>query len=879
MASELRVNTSSNRVGLGTITYTDTGPIISGITTGDNFKTGTTNVHSTGVELTNINTGGGTATFGGNLSIAEKIIHTGDTNTFIKLDTDTVTFETGGSEALRIDASQRIGIDYTPGSGDGPFNIDVTGSNNIFHLGHGTNNDNYYTTGASGTQYFRTPSKNQFIIKSDGKIGVATETPTAFLEIRNPADQSGVPVFRVRNHGAAGNWSGNYGSEFRHSFNSLNHGVLIHAEEAADSRRVLDISDSNGIFATFTNGKLGINTTTPDGKLEINASGSAHMLMFSNNGTNFAQFGHNSASGTSVLDIRSEGHMRFLTNGNNEKLRITTAGVVSINDSTPETFATLQIKNHTTHNACQVLLHGADQAQIILRDETGGSNAKCTTIRNDAGQLIFGTHNDAYSSFSEKLRIDLDGKIGLNESSPANYGIHASQSSQSVYYRADSGSVDSIYGSATALGFAIAGTTSNHPFLLYANNAERARILTDGRVGINTTDARFNNGNSAASNQLYTNIPKLGVQGSIVIGNLSSTATDVRELAFYRRGGPATGTAISTHKMGRVAWYGSSNDTAFPDKAWSIECIPNGSGWTAGSNRRAKLSFVNHEHEEVRIDSNGRVGLNQPSESSGRLTIKGTNNNGSTCYAVSNSGKAYEGIDLTSTTCGDGNYGGGISFGCGGNGRSAIAAYQKGSDDDVNGLAFFTHRSNNGGDNTVEAMRIEADTGCLFVNDTNSSNTISSNHRFFVSGIQRQKASGGAAYWDRGFHSMQTGSGSMNHAHVLTDMETDSSAMFVCVVRGYAYGQGRSVFCQTCGYCYSTNDNIINKENKSWDGNTTVESYKSSGGYVAFQFNINGWSSYYLGLVFDIFQPSPAKSHLRHKVSQSAWNSTNHYYS
>ena len=33
MASELRVNTSSNRVGLGTITYTDSGPIVSGIAT------------------------------------------------------------------------------------------------------------------------------------------------------------------------------------------------------------------------------------------------------------------------------------------------------------------------------------------------------------------------------------------------------------------------------------------------------------------------------------------------------------------------------------------------------------------------------------------------------------------------------------------------------------------------------------------------------------------------------------------------------------------------------------------------------------------------------------------------------------------------------
>ena len=95
MASELRVNTSTNRVGLGTITYTDTGPIISGITTGNNFKTGTTNVHRTGVELANINTGGSTATFGGDLSIPDTIVHTGDTNTKIRFPSnDTVSVET-----------------------------------------------------------------------------------------------------------------------------------------------------------------------------------------------------------------------------------------------------------------------------------------------------------------------------------------------------------------------------------------------------------------------------------------------------------------------------------------------------------------------------------------------------------------------------------------------------------------------------------------------------------------------------------------------------------------------------------------------------------------------------------------------------------------
>ena len=38
MASEIRVNKQTNRVGLGTVTYTDTGIIVSGIVTANSFK-------------------------------------------------------------------------------------------------------------------------------------------------------------------------------------------------------------------------------------------------------------------------------------------------------------------------------------------------------------------------------------------------------------------------------------------------------------------------------------------------------------------------------------------------------------------------------------------------------------------------------------------------------------------------------------------------------------------------------------------------------------------------------------------------------------------------------------------------------------------------
>ena len=72
MASEIRVNKINNRAGLGTVTYTDTGIIVSGISTATNFKTGSSNLHSTGltvgdsfVHSTGINLGTG-VTFSNN---------------------------------------------------------------------------------------------------------------------------------------------------------------------------------------------------------------------------------------------------------------------------------------------------------------------------------------------------------------------------------------------------------------------------------------------------------------------------------------------------------------------------------------------------------------------------------------------------------------------------------------------------------------------------------------------------------------------------------------------------------------------------------------------------------------------------------------------
>lgn len=88
MASEIRVNSITNRSGLGTVTFSDTGVVLSGVST---FSTG-------------IVVAAGSAS-------APSITPTGDSNTGIFFPSaDTIAFAEGGAEALRIDSNANIGI-------------------------------------------------------------------------------------------------------------------------------------------------------------------------------------------------------------------------------------------------------------------------------------------------------------------------------------------------------------------------------------------------------------------------------------------------------------------------------------------------------------------------------------------------------------------------------------------------------------------------------------------------------------------------------------------------------------------------------------------------------------------------------------------------
>jgi len=187
--SNLRVTSLRGRT-VGVSPTLPDGAVVTGVTTSTSFSGNVTGNISGGTVA------GSTGTFTGDVDIADKIIHTGDTNTAIRFPAaDTFTVETGGTERARVNSGGvLLGLTAAVGEGGTPADLNSTEIGRGFinlsrddtaaadHILFGKNGSIAASMGThtSNSLVFKTGTTERVRIDSSGRLGVGNNLTNAY---------------------------------------------------------------------------------------------------------------------------------------------------------------------------------------------------------------------------------------------------------------------------------------------------------------------------------------------------------------------------------------------------------------------------------------------------------------------------------------------------------------------------------------------------------------------------------------------------------------------------------------------------------------------------------------------------------------------------
>jgi len=193
----------------------------------------------------------------------------------------------------------------------------------------------------------------------------------------------------------------------------------------------------------------GISST---GNIYITTGGDGRKLSFAGDGSSHYVKMDHTLNGPI---INGYGGIAFETNGTNERLRIKSDGKIQFASATDNIL-------HTSSNSSRLRLFGGSSESVnngaVLTlhgvSHSGGNYADLAAATGGHIQFRIGT--------SEKLRITSDGRIGINDSSPANYELDIQKRSGVTDANIRLYNNDTTAASDTIMRFQIAGTTANN---------------------------------------------------------------------------------------------------------------------------------------------------------------------------------------------------------------------------------------------------------------------------------------------------------------------------------------------------------------------------------------------------------------------------------
>jgi hypothetical protein len=590
----------------------------------------------------------------GDVNIADSIIHSGDTDTKIRFPAaNQISFETTGSEAVRIDESGRLGIGHDNPSqlltvrGNAPIiRIEENQSGGSKRLDLGVTNSGavgYIGANQSASSLaFQTTNNERMRITSAGLVGIGTTSPAALLNLDVDTEAnlgSGSEGIRLTS-GSSNAQLVRLGSSY--SNNSVTGpGTLLY------SSNKLSIRCDNSNPITFhtgstvaermridSSGKVGIGEDAPQQKLHLHeASSNGNFMVFTNSttgatGNDGVLFGINSDEGGTIWNQENT-YIRFGTN-DTERIRIDSSGNVGIGTTSPD--HVLDLGSSTAGRALTFSSYtnlfseyssGALWIASNFYGNTGASGYK-TGVTGNFGAAAVEVNATGDSSNSGIIRFYTDSnssKTAGNAFTPTER-MRLNQGGNLLIGRT------TVIDTSEVLG--IKGRSSDHCTL---------GITTDGTsnmgvIAFNDNDGSFRGRlqyrHSTDAMELYTNgSERLRIDnvGKLLLGITASNDTSEVFLVAAAGTGDHCGMGIKTNNNVHDGYY------AFHDSDASFR------GSMRYDHSVDDMFFTtNGNNERMRIDSSGLISLATTTTANARLFVN-PNVDGTTQRGITISGR------------------------------------------------------------------------------------------------------------------------------------------------------------------------------------------------------------------------------------------------
>ena len=468
---------------------------------------------------------------------------------------------------------------------------------------------------------FTTNNTERMRIDSSGNVGIGTTSPQNVLAI---ASSGANPAYLHSVNGSSGTGSTDgvvigMGDATNVYYWNYEAGAQIFATSATERMRI-DSSGNVGIgTASFTAPASGRTI------LEVNGASGA-LLNLDVGGTRKAYF---FTDGTDVYSLNNANGSYILGTNNSERMRIDSSGNVGIGLST--SLAGLCVNN-------------------TIRSQNSSSNISYVGFASYTGTSTVGSmfsymggdgRSTGYLNFStadtERMRIDSSGKVGIGTSSPDCRFHVVGNTGDSVPARISNNATLCTIGfetSTAANSYNVrCGNSGGNNFVIYTNNAERMRIDSSGRIGINTSSpAATLSVDALAGNSTVCFLKSPTVNAYLQLGNSANDQGYVgyqsSDMTFYTAGSERM-RIDSSGRLGLgvvpTAYGGNSLEIHSASSVNSFLALTNsttGTGATNGfniimSNSEARLfnreagdiSFWTNSTERMRIDSSGNCVL------------------------------------------------------------------------------------------------------------------------------------------------------------------------------------------------------------------------------------------------------------------------------